>query len=84
MWDKIEPKSFQNRRYIKIIDFSYNGIKNISNEISDALFKWLSENLDEGKKKSLLSKKEINNELQIFKETTIFAGKNLDINKVLG
>ena len=58
VWNKIEPASFQSRRYLEITDFSEQGISTFSKRISDELFSWLSNNLDEEKKSKVEAKKE--------------------------
>lgn len=42
VWDQVEPKEFQNRKYLECTDFTSSGVKLFSEKFKDELFAWLS------------------------------------------
>lgn len=42
VWDQVEPKEFQNRKYLECTDFTSSGVKAFSEKLKDELFAWLS------------------------------------------
>jgi hypothetical protein len=51
-WDIIEPKEFRKRKYLKIRDFDPRGLKNAAEELSDELFAWSSQFMEEANRDS--------------------------------
>jgi hypothetical protein len=50
VWDRIEPKEFQKRRYLKCLDYSRTAVKGFAETLKDELFGWLCTHLDKSKR----------------------------------
>lgn len=53
VWNHVEPKEFQDRLYLKCFDQSEIAVKAIADKLSEHIFAWLSQHLDESRRKEL-------------------------------
>ena len=61
VWDKVHPKEFRNRLYLKCLDQSADSVRTLALKLSDHIFGWLSKHLDQSKRKDLEKKRDAEN-----------------------
>jgi hypothetical protein len=82
VWDEVEPEGFRDRLYLKCLDQSADGVRNLARQLSDNIFAWLSRNFDESKNKGFGSKDGVIDVMRLgvsFGKRRLVLSKNLQL-----
>ena len=72
VWQLVEPKEFQSRKYLQCTDFTDSGVKSFAEKLKDELFAWLSRHYDASKEADTDKPKILVETLSVQMEDDIF------------